>query len=182
MIGYERADEIAETYYNDIYRFCLSRIKNEEDAEDTVQEVFLLFQQKCNILEDQHIKTWLFSVANNKIKEKFREIAKREKKLIFGDYFKGKSVTEITTEMEYDDLITEEDIENKKNDILASLNDKELELFELVYTKHLEYSHLAETLGISENAVRTRICRLNAKIKSKILYAFMTILLIFMKV
>ncbi len=180
MISCERAAEIAETYYEDIYRFCLSRIKNEEEASDTAQEVFLVFQEKSDKIDDSYIKTWLYSVANNKIKEKFKEIAKREKKLVYGNYFKGKSVTEVVSEIEYDDLITSEEIENKKEHIFASLSDKELELFEQVYTKHMEYKELAKAMNISENALRTRICRLNIKIKEKITYAFMAILLIFM--
>ena len=34
LISVERATEIAELYYNDIYRLCLSRLKREEDASD----------------------------------------------------------------------------------------------------------------------------------------------------
>ncbi|MBQ8763969.1 MAG: sigma-70 family RNA polymerase sigma factor [Clostridia bacterium] len=181
MISCERAAEIAELYYEDIYHFCLSRIKDEEYASDTTQEVFLFFQEKSGALEDRYIKTWLFSVADKKIKEKFREIAKREKSLIFNN-FGGKSLTEITTEIEYDDLITAQDIEDKKADILASLTDKELELFEMVYTKHKKYSELAKSLNISENAARTRVHRLNLKIKEKIIYAFMVVLLVIMKI
>lgn len=136
MISFERATEIANLYYNDIYHLCLSRLKKEENAADVTQEVFLLFQEKYEGLEDEYIKAWLYKVANNKIKEQFRAIAKRE---------------------------------------------KELELFEMVYTKHMEYKELAKAFDISEHAVRARVYRLRLKIKEKAAFIFMAILLLFMR-
>ena len=87
LISFERANEIANLYYNDIYHLCFSRLKSEEDAADVSQDVFLFFQENYNELEDDYIKAWLYSVANNKIKEQFRAIAKREKELIYGTVF-----------------------------------------------------------------------------------------------
>lgn len=58
--------------------------QKEENAADVTQEVFLIFQEKYEGLEDDYIKAWLYKVADNKIKEQFRAIAKREKELIFG--------------------------------------------------------------------------------------------------
>lgn len=181
LISVERATEIAELYYNDIYRLCLSRLKREEDASDVTQEVFLFFQEKYNELEDDYIKAWLYAVANNKIKEQFRAIAKREKELIFGTVFGSQTSTDILYEMEEDNKITPEEIEEKKLGILSSLNEKELELFEMVYTKHMEYEELAKALDTSEHAVRSRVYRLRLKIKERAAFVFMAILLLFMK-
>ncbi len=181
LISFERASEIAELYYSDIYHFCLSRLKKEADAADVAQDVFLLFQESCDILDDKLIKSWLFSVADKKIKEKFREIAKREKELIFGLDIRYRESTEILYEMEEDNKITPEEIEEKKESILSSLNEKELKLFEMVYTKHMEYEELAKALNASEATVRTRVYRLRLKIKERASFAFMAILLLFMR-
>ena len=181
MICSERAAEIALLHYDDVYQLCLSRLKREEDAFDVTQEVFLFFQEKYNELEDVYIKAWLYAVANNKIKEQFRAIAKREKELIFGTVFGSQTNTDILYEMEEDNKITPEEIEEKKQGILSSLSDKELELFEMVYTKHMEYEELAKALDISEHAVRARVYRLKLKIKDRASFIFMAILLIFMK-
>ena len=181
MISFERATEIANLYYNDIYHLCLSRLKKEENAADVTQEVFLLFQEKYEGLEDEYIKAWLYKVANNKIKEQFRAIAKREKELIYGTVFNSQTSTDILYEMEEENKITPEEIEEKKNGILSSLSDKELELFEMVYTKHMEYEELAKAFDISEHAVRSRVYRLRLKIKERASFIFMAILLLFMK-
>lgn len=181
LISSERAAEIALLHYDDVYQLCFSRLKREEDASDVTQEVFLFFQEKYNELEDDYIKAWLYAVANNKIKEQFRAIAKREKELIFGTVFGSQTSTDILYEMEEDNKITPEEIEEKKQGILSSLNEKELELFEMIYTKHMEYEELAKAFDISEHAVRSRVYRLRLKIKERASFMFMAILLIFMK-
>ena len=181
LISFERATEIANLYYNDIYHLCLSSLKKEENAADVTQEVFLFFQEKYNELEDDYIKAWLYKVANNKIKEQFRAIAKREKELIYGAVFGSQTSTDILYEMEEDNKVTQEELEENKKSIISSLSEKELELFEMVYTKHMEYKELAKVLNVSEGAVRTRVYRLNLKLKEKAAFIFMAILLLFMR-
>lgn len=181
LISFERATEIAYLYYDDVYHLCLSRLKREDDAADVTQEVFLFFQENYNDLEDEFIKAWLYAVANNKIKEQFRVIAKREKELIYGTVFGSQTSTDILYEMEEDNKVTPEELEEKKKSILSSLSEKELELFEMVYTKHLEYKELAKAFNISEHAVRARVYRLRLKIKEKAAFIFMAILLLFMR-
>ena len=181
LISFERATEIANLYYNDIYHLCLSRLKKEENAADVTQEVFLLFQEKYEGLEDEYIKAWLYKVANNKIKEQFRAIAKREKELIYGTVFNSQTSTDILYEMEEDNKVTPEELEEKKKSIVSSLSEKELELFEMVYTKQMEYKELAKAFDISEHAVRARVYRLRLKIKEKAAFIFMAILLLFMR-
>ena len=181
LISSERAIEIANLYYNDIYHLCYTRLKKEENAADVTQEVFLFFQEKYNELDDAYIKAWLYKVADNKIKEQFRAIAKREKELIYGTVFGSQTSTDILYEMEEDNKITPEQLDEKKKSILSSLSEKELELFEMVYTKHMEYEELAKAFDISEHAVRARVYRLRLKIKEKAAFIFMAILLLFMR-
>ena len=181
MISAERAKEVADLYYDDVYHLCYSRLKNETDASDVTQEVFLFFQENCDELEDNYIRAWLFAVADNKIKEEFRSIAKREKELIFGTVFGSQTSADILYEMEEDNKITDEELEEKKRGILSSLSEKELELFEMVYTKRMEYAELAKMYDTTEHAIRSRVYRLKLKIKERAAFIFMAILLLFMK-
>ena len=181
MISVERAIEVAELYYDDVYHLCFTRLKSEEDAADVTQNVFLLFQEKYDELKDVNLKAWLYKVADYKIQEQFRVIAKREKELVYAGMFTPQISTDILYEIEEDNKVTPEEIEEKKEGILASLSEKELELFEMVYTKRMKYSELSKALNLSEPAVRTRVYRLKLKIKEKAAFIFMAFLLIFMK-
>lgn len=185
MISAERATEIAELYYDDIYHLCFLRLKSESDAEDVVQEVFLFFQKNCDNLEDNFIKAWLYAVADNKIKEQFRFIAKREKELLLRNllHINAQSQIDMATlfEIEEDNKISDEELDEKKKSILASLNEKELELFHMIYTKNMEYTELAKALDVSEHAVRSRVYRLRLKIKKYTSRMFMVLLLMLIR-
>ncbi len=181
LISFERAAEIANLYYNDIYQLCLTRLKNEENAADVTQEVFILFQEKLNELEDDYLKAWLYKVADNKIKEQFRAIAKMEKERIYGALLNLHTDTDILDEIEDYNKVTPEEIEEKKKSVLSSLSEKELELFEMFYVKHMQYEELAKAFNVNEHAVRSRVYRLRLKIKERSAFAFMAILLLIMK-
>ena len=181
MISAQRATEIAELYYDDIYHLCFSRLKSEPEAEDVTQEVFLFFQKNCNKLEDNFIKAWLFSVADKKIKEENRRVAKREKELILKTVFNIQTSADILYEIEENSKISDEELDEKKKSILASLNEKELELFHMIYTKNMEYTELAKALDVSEHAVRSRVYRLRLKIKKYISRMFMVLLLMLIR-
>lgn len=182
LISIERAAEIADLYYGDIYHFCLSRLRREEDAADVTQEVFLFFQEKHAELEDDYIKAWLYAVADNKIKEQFREIARREKELILAAVFGSLKSEDILCGMEEDVEVSAQELEEKKNAIFSSLSEKELELFEMVYTKHMEYEEMASVLNTTEHAVRSRVYRLRLKIKEKAAFTLMALLLLIMEI
>ena len=78
-VSAERSVEIAAVYYNDLLHYILPRPQNEYDVEDIVQDIFLLFQERYANLNDDNIRAWLYKVADNKTKEKYRKIAKQEK-------------------------------------------------------------------------------------------------------
>lgn len=178
MITKERSVEIAETYYKDVLDFCRAELKNESDAEDITQEVFLLFQSRYTEMDDINIKSWLFNVAQKKISERFRDIKKRSDVLLFdenADYLNTDSfIAEINESMFMDD----EEIEHQKFKILEKLTPEERELFKMIYIRHLKYAEIAEISGISENAVSIRALRMRNKIKKAVSEVFVTALLI----
>ncbi|MBR6646068.1 MAG: sigma-70 family RNA polymerase sigma factor, partial [Clostridia bacterium] len=102
--------------------------------------------------------------------------------LIFGEDDEPQTNMEILYDTAESDKIADEELEKKKKIILSSLTEKELELFEMVYIKHLEYEELAKNFNVSEHAMRTRVYRLRLKIKEKASYMFMVLLLLVMKI
>ncbi len=159
MIDEAQAKRIAKQYYNDVYRFCLSRV-NKDEASDITQEVFLLFQEKCDFLEDDNICSWLISVAEKKSFEAYRK-RKKEKEIL-----ENVSIIEnaFTTIEEYFN-VNEKDIAEAKSEVFSQLTEKEKRLFELIYTQKLKYAAIAEELKTTEKAVSMSAVRLNRKIK-----------------
>ena len=55
-----------ERYHKSVYRFCLQMTRNNQHAEDVVQEVFMKVLKKAgSFRHDGTFKSWLFNIARN---------------------------------------------------------------------------------------------------------------------
>ncbi len=176
LINKSKLNSIAGQYYDDIYRFCLYRLKNSDDAKDITQEVFLLFKEKENELIDNHIRSWLFSVAERKIKEEYKR-RKRDSHITYLDELVPYN-DEILTEFEEIDFISDEEIEATKAEILSKLSPDEQLLFKFIYQEKLKYNEIARLLGVSEKTINVRAFRMRLKITKMARVAFLILLIV----
>ncbi len=67
-------------YFGDkIFAFAMSYLKNEAEAQEIVQEVFLkLWHNRQNIKEDTSLQSYLFTIAFNAVKKSFLKKSKEE--------------------------------------------------------------------------------------------------------
>jgi RNA polymerase sigma-70 factor (TIGR02943 family) len=69
--------EWVETYAQDMFRWALFKLSDEELAKDIVQDTFLAAAEKLDGFEGKSTpKTWLFSILNFKIIDLYRKRAK----------------------------------------------------------------------------------------------------------
>ena len=162
------ADQIAEKYYPDIYKFCCAKCRNEDVAQDITQETFLLLVNKIDELTDINIRSWLLCVANNKLHEEFRSsqiengfVCSDVEIPMFDRYEQGKA--------DIDEIF--DDVQKK---ILNILNDKEKELFIKLYIEKKSINLITKELDITYDNLRARKSRLKRKVKKSIghLYFF----------
>ncbi|MFT3902466.1 MAG: RNA polymerase sigma factor [Niabella sp.] len=74
---------IVETYQDMVYNTCLSIVKNEEDAEDLAQEVFVqVFQSIGSFKGEAKLTTWIYRIATTKCIDHERK-KKRKKRFAF---------------------------------------------------------------------------------------------------
>ena len=61
--------ELVDRYQNSLYAVAFNVCKNQQDAEDAVQDTFLqYYNSKKEFESEQHIRAWLIRVAINKAK------------------------------------------------------------------------------------------------------------------
>lgn len=66
--------DIWTTYNKEVRQFVLSKVKNEQVAEDLLQEVFIKIYIKLDTFKGQDkIKSWVFTVARNTVIDYFRQ-------------------------------------------------------------------------------------------------------------
>ena len=61
----EALGDIIERYYEDIFRFCLYMVREEEEAYDITQETFLKFIKYGSSYRRNNLKGYLLTIARN---------------------------------------------------------------------------------------------------------------------
>lgn len=178
-INQKEIESAVQQYYDDIYRFCFSRMINKNDIEDVVQNVFVVLQEKSDDLTSENLRAWLFSVAQRKLLEEQREEIRRSRFVTYDVELIAKDPL-LTYEI-VEEHISENDVCALKARILQMLTPEERDLFEQIYEKHVNRKEVAKKLSITENALNVRVHRLKNHIKSLTNAVLMVMIFILVK-
>jgi RNA polymerase sigma-70 factor (ECF subfamily) len=153
-----------EKYEPSLRRLCNYKLSSYPDEiDDVIGETYLAL---CNSInkgtEIQNPKAWLYGILNNQIKLKYSEIDRKKK-----TYIRLESVEhELFYNVSFDEETLSEDIiENLKDDIFDELIDAERTLLILIYDKKIKLKDVARILNTTEAAVKQKHYRLKRKIK-----------------
>ena len=145
-----------------LQRFIRYKIPIKEDAEDVLQEVYILGYRKFGQLKNKaFFKAWMLSIARNKCNDYFRQKAKQlevpiedleEKELVNSRY----GITEALTVRE----------------TLETLGDKDKQILYLFFWKEMPQTEIARKLHIPVGTVKSRLH--TAKQNFKIKYPYQT--------
>ncbi len=162
MLTKEDVEIYSKEYYFPIYKYCMSKLSNHQDAEDATQETFMIFSQKGHMLEEQHIKAWLFAVAHNMImKEYKRRLVAKDKKIIVDEAMTEHSKRIITIEESLVDYY----FERFEDEIYSRLTDKEKLLYDLYSDGNIKTGQISQIMGLEPHACSMRKKRLKDKCK-----------------
>ncbi len=146
-----------------LYRYARSYLKDETQAEDIVQEVFLkLWDKRNDISRINNIEAWSMTITKNMVLDKIR--AKRS-------YSMDPQEMKIN---EYDsetpDLIIERaEIRTDIRRMIETLPDKQREVIILREIEGYSYQKIGEIMGIDQNLVRVTLFRARDNLRKKIL-------------
>lgn len=179
-----KADLIAKTFYQPIYKYCYTNLDhNPHDASDVTQDVFVIFQEKKDTLEDTYIKSWLFSVAWRKVKEIQRKTKKDMANVPIDDDFdiidEDADIFEL---LEEENSFDSEKLEKYRNIIYEKLTDKERELYHKIYVEKKKYKQIAEELNTTNKAISVRATRLRRKLELMEFLVFYTLGQVILKI
>lgn len=142
-----KSNNIFDKYTDMIYHIALGRLRNEEDAKDIVQEVFLYYikhtQKVIGFNSEEHEKAWIIRVTTN----------------LCYNHLKSASNSEIPLNS---DIVQNQTFNEDEINIFESikkLTDKYRKVFELFYISGFKIPEISRTLNISESAVKTRLKR-----------------------
>ena len=153
-------EEDKEIFINNInknrvkmYKTAISILKNEEDANDAIQEaLYSAYKNYDSLREKSYFTTWIIRILINKC----YDIINKNKKIAYID----DSITENTTGVE--------DSYNVESELDWVLNRIDIDLKEVVvlyYYDDLPINAIADMLQIPKGTVKSRLSRAREQIK-----------------
>ncbi|MGB7068419.1 MAG: sigma-70 family RNA polymerase sigma factor [Pyrinomonadaceae bacterium] len=162
----EAFDRLITQYSRDVYSFLFRSTGNAEDASDLTQETFLkAFRSIAKFRGDSELKTWLFRIAINESRNRFRWWKRRKREFTVSLDDAGRSSERPIHESIAVDV---QDPEQSvlSNERLAAIKAALVKLPEKYRTavilcdiEGLTYEEIASTLDINAGTVKSRIAR-----------------------
>jgi RNA polymerase sigma-70 factor (ECF subfamily) len=130
---------------------CMKYMKNEEEAKDCVQHIFLKVIEELHKYKVEYFKSWLYMVAKNHCLMKLR-------------YKQGKTSTEIETqtiaapeEVNKNELEETDHILDLMEGSLQELNNEQQQCVTLFYLHKKSYQQISEETGFTMMQVKSHI-------------------------
>ena len=145
-------DGLFNRYSQHLYRYCFSLLKNHEDAEEIVQEVFFrVWVKRFEISRQKSFASFLFSIAHNLTIDLFRKRS-REKK------FERKMLdTAERNDLNTLSMVEQQELINQVQLVINDLPAKRRKIYELSREKGMNNNEIAEKLQISTKTVENQI-------------------------
>ena len=157
-------DNIYEMYSKRLYGFVLRYVKQKEDAEGIVQEVFIKIWETRNKIDIfSSFDSFIFTIAYNSTINLLRKRVSEHK---YQDRLK--SVQQITEADQIIDEIYFKEISTQLQLTLDKLTPRQKEIFQLSREDGLTHEEIAKKLNISVNTVKNHMVNTLAFIKSHI--------------
>lgn len=145
-------DELFYKYSQRLYNFSLKYLKEDEAAEDVVQEVFLyIWEKRAGLKPDESFNGYLFTIAHNIIKKHFN-------KNLRDNAFKNSLIYELQKQdNNLDRVIDYKFLLEKVESIIESLPNRRKEIFIKRKYYSLSLKEIAKELSISPETVEKQL-------------------------
>ena len=167
---------IFERYRDKVKRLALKILKNVHEADDIVQEVFIIvLNSMTSFRNESKFSSWLYSISLNCIRNSLRK-KRRERRFItqveddyINDvedvYYRGYGENDVNRADNPEDININYEIYNELNRVLELLPKKYREPLELRISHGYSNNQVASQLRLSLPAVKSRIHRARKHIK-----------------
>lgn len=145
-----------EEFSDNVFRFILSNIRDEEKARDIVQDAYERLWLNCKKVEFKKVRAYLFTTAHNRMIDMIRK-AKHEQQM------------DETMEMSsYHNSDQYSDLKEVLENAMQQLNETQKSVLLLRDYEGYAYNEIAEITGLSESQVKVYIYRARVTMKKTI--------------
>lgn len=152
-------DALFMLYYPKVKNFVFGFVKNEDDAFDLSQDVFLkIWNNRSRLPEITHFKTYLFQIAKNTVYDFFR------RKVLFDDYSMKESLNREQFDLPHE-AIEAEELELLIYGLIDSMPEQRRQIFKMSRVEGLSNDEIASKMNISKRTVETHISNVLKEIR-----------------
>ncbi len=140
---------LVDLYKERLYWHIRNMVKNHDDTDDILQNVFIKVYRNINGFKGQSkLYSWLYRIATN---ESITFLNQKAKKLnITNEELNQQLVQNLQADVYYEG----DEIQLKLQLAIASLPQKQQQVFNMKYFQELKYKEISEILGTSEGALK----------------------------
>lgn len=145
-------ERLFKQYARKLFTFSLSYLKDEEEAQEVVQEVFLkIWLNRITLKTDTSFQSYLFTIAFNSIRKSFNRKAKNDQyKLdVIDDLDEGQDVADYEQNYQL--------VSQKLEQFIDEMSEKRKDIFIQRKKQGKPVKQIAEDMGISVKTVENQI-------------------------
>ncbi len=151
---------LLDIYQKRLYWHIRKIVITHENADDVLQNTFLrIYKSLANFKQESSLNTWMYRIAYN---ESIRFLELNKKKTF--DYVNDVSKNYMNV-LATDPFFDGDEIQLKLQEILATLPEKDRQIFQMKYFDDLKFNEIADVLEINQNTIKTSYYRTAKVIK-----------------
>jgi RNA polymerase sigma-70 factor (ECF subfamily) len=164
-------EEIYRRYWSLLYISCCKILKEEDDAKDIVQEVFISFLNKGKDLQlTASLAAYLYTAVRYKVLDRIKHLTVKDQYLqSLSDYAQAAT----------DAKLLEKELIEQMEKAIQLLPDKMRVVFELSRNEELSHKEIARLLNISDKTVKKQISNALKVLKIRLIEVIILLILIF---
>jgi RNA polymerase sigma-70 factor (ECF subfamily) len=156
-------------YQNKIYNLAFNYVKNQEEAKDLTQDVFITAHRALpNLREHNKFSSWLYQIALNHCRNRYKKLKRQ-------GYFTSQSLdsSEIPLQLSVTDS-PEKSLERQQliamvRTTIAQMNETEKEIILLRDIQGLSYEEISKILSVPLGTVKSKLNRARIALKDRLL-------------
>lgn len=155
-------------YQNRIYNLAFNYVKNDEEAKDLAQDIFVTaYRALPKLREDNKFGAWLYQIGLNHCRNRYKRLKRR-------GFFTNTSLDDDQSSLQLSGKSSpEKEVEEKRTikmvrEAIDTLKDSEKEILVLRDLQGMPYDEIGEILEIPLGTVKSKLSRARTSLKNKL--------------
>jgi RNA polymerase sigma-70 factor (ECF subfamily) len=161
-------NRLVTLYQRKIYNLALGYVKQEDEAKDLAQDIFVtVFRQIDKLKDENKFGAWLYQLALNHCRNRYQKLRRR-------GFFSNQSIDDSETGLNLTSGATPEKDYERQNtarlvrEAIASLAPAEKEVILLRDLQELSYEEISEILDLPMGTVKSKLNRARLALKTRL--------------